>query len=239
MKERIHKILSGFGVGSRREIESLIKQGRVFINGNKANLGQKISIKDKVKIDNRIISFPKFQFPLRIIIYNKRIGEVSTRKDPQGRSTIFDSLPELRDSRWISVGRLDINTSGLMLFTNKGEIANKLMHPSSRIEREYIVRVQGEVKEEHLRKLTEGIELEDGLARFTDIQRGRRGKTNQWFAMVILEGRSREVRRLWESQGFQISRLKRVRMGNIFLPTNLSLGKFKDLNEKEIKHLLA
>ena len=239
MKERIHKILSGFGVGSRREIESLIKQGRVFINGNKANLGQKISIKDKVKIDNRIISFPKFQFPLRIIIYNKRIGEVSTRKDPQGRSTIFDSLPELRDSRWISVGRLDINTSGLMLFTNKGEIANKLMHPSSRIEREYIVRVQGEVKEEHLRKLTEGIELEDGLARFTDIQRGRRGKTNQWFAMVILEGRSREVRRLWESQGFQISRLKRVRMGNIFLPTNLSLGKFKDLNEEEIKHLLS
>ena len=239
MKERIHKILSGFGVGSRREIESLIKQGRVFINGNKANLGQKISIKDKVKIDNRIISFPKFQFPLRIIIYNKRIGEVSTRKDPQGRSTIFDSLPELRDSRWISVGRLDINTSGLMLFTNKGEIANKLMHPSSRIEREYIIRVQGEVKEEHLRKLTEGIELEDGLARFTDIQRGRRGKTNQWFAMVILEGRSREVRRLWESQGFQISRLKRVRMGNIFLPTNLSLGKFKDLNEEEIKHLLS
>ena len=121
MKERIHKILAGFGVGSRREIESLIKQGRVFINGNKANLGQKISIKDKVKIDNRIISFPKFQFPLRIIIYNKRIGEVSTRKDPQGRSTIFDSLPELRDSRWISVGRLDINTSGLMLFTNKGD----------------------------------------------------------------------------------------------------------------------
>ena len=239
MKERIHKILSGFGVGSRREIESLIKQGRVFINGNKANLGQKISIKDKVKIDNRIISFPKFQFPLRIIIYNKRIGEVSTRKDPQGRSTIFDSLPELRDSRWISVGRLDINTSGLMLFTNKGEIANKLMHPSSRIEREYIARVQGEVKEEHLIKLTEGIELEDGLARFTDVQRGRRGKTNQWFAMVILEGRSREVRRLWESQGFQISRLKRVRMGNIFLPTNLSLGKFKDLNEEEIKHLLS
>ena len=239
MKERIHKILSGFGVGSRREIESLIKQGRVFINGNKANLGQKISIKDKVKIDNRIISFPKFQFPLRIIIYNKRIGEVSTRKDPQGRSTIFDSLPELRDSRWISVGRLDINTSGLMLFTNKGEIANKLMHPSSRIEREYIARVQGEVKEEHLRKLTEGIELEDGLARFTDIQRGRRGKTNQWFAMVILEGRTREVRRLWESQGFQISRLKRVRMGNIFLPTNLSPGKFKDLNKEEIKHLLS
>ena len=126
-----------------------------------------------------------------------------------------------------------------MLFTNKGEIANKLMHPSSRIEREYIARVQGEVKEEHLRKLIEGIELEDGLARFTDIQRGRRGKTNQWFAMVILEGRTREVRRLWESQGFQISRLKRVRMGNIFLPTNLSLGKFKDLNEEEIKHLLS
>ena len=150
---------------------------------------------------------------------------------------MFLALPKISKGKWISVGRLDINTSGLMLFTNNGELANKLMHPSSKIEREYVARIRGEVEPDHIRRLLEGVNLEDGKASFSDIQPGRKGKSNQWFAMVIMEGRTREVRRMWESQGFSVSRLKRVRIGGLFLPANLRQGNYKELSEKEIKSI--
>jgi len=167
-------------------------------------------------------------------MYNKKVGEISTRHDTENRPTVFENLPKLNAGRWVSVGRLDINTSGLMLFTNKGELANRLMHPSSMIEREYIARIHGLVTKKVLQNLINGVELEDGLARFTDVQEGKKGKTNQWFAMVIMEGRTREVRRLWESQNLEVSRLKRVRYGNLFLPASLRQGSYKELSKSEV-----
>ena len=170
-------------------------------------------------------------------MYNKKVGEISSRNDPDHKKTIFDSLPKLKSGRWVSVGRLDINTSGLILFTNDGSLANQLMHPSSNIEREYIARVHGQVTDQILNNLMKGVKLEDGFAKFTDVQGGRKGNTNQWFAMVIMEGRTREVRRLWESQGLEISRLKRVRYGSLFLPASLKQGAFKELSKSEIRAL--
>ncbi len=236
MKHRIHKVLAEHGHGSRRGIEKLIKQNKVEVNGKIAKTGQLVSEKDSFKIEGKSIFLnPKDQKDTRILIYNKRVGEVSSRRDPENRPTIFDNLPRLNSGRWVSVGRLDINTSGLILFTNNGELANKLMHPSSLIEREYVARIHGLVTRKIVQKLVDGVKLEDGLARFTDVQEGKKGKTNQWFAMVIMEGRTREVRRLWESQNLQVSRLKRVRYGDIFLPANLKQGSYKELSKSEVK----
>ena len=236
MKHRIHKVLAEHGHGSRRGIEKLIKQNKVEVNGKIAKTGQLVSEKDSFKIEGKSIFLnPKDQKDTRILIYNKRVGEVSSRRDPGNRPTIFDNLPRLNSGRWVSVGRLDINTSGLILFTNNGELANKLMHPSSLIEREYVARIHGLVTRKIVQKLVDGVKLEDGLASFTDLQEGKKGKTNQWFAMVIMEGRTREVRRLWESQNLQVSRLKRVRYGDIFLPANLKQGSYKELSKSEVK----
>ena len=236
MKQRIHKVLADHGHGSRRGIEQLIKKNKVEVNGKIAKIGQLVSEKDSFKIEGKnIVLSRKDNKDIRILMYNKKVGEVSTRNDPENRPTVFDNLPRLNSERWVSVGRLDVNTSGLMLFTNKGELANKLMHPSSVIEREYVARIHGLVTEKILQKLINGVKLEDGLARFTDVQEGKRGKTNQWFAMVIMEGRTREVRRLWESQNLQVSRLKRVRYGDIFLPANLKQGSYKELSKSEVK----
>ena len=236
MKHRIHKVLAEHGHGSRRGIEQLIKQNKVEVNGKIAKIGQLVSEKDSFKIEGKSIFLkPKDQKDIRILIYNKKVGEVSSRRDPENRPTIFDNLPRLNSGRWVSVGRLDINTSGLILFTNNGELANKLMHPSSLIEREYVARIHGLVTRKIVQKLVDGVKLEDGLARFTDVQEGKKGKTNQWFAMVIMEGRTREVRRLWESQNLQVSRLKRVRYGDIFLPANLKQGSYKELSKSEVK----
>ena len=238
MKTRIHKILADHGIGSRRGIELLIRQGKVLVNGKQASIGQLVNENDIFEVDGRFIKLNK-KTPnnKRVLIYNKRVGEISSRKDPEHKKTIFDALPRLKSGRWVSIGRLDINTSGLILFTNDGVFANDLMHPSSSIEREYVARVHGQVTDEILKKLVNGVKLEDGLARFTDVQSGRKGNTNQWFAMVIMEGRTREVRRLWESQGLEISRLKRVRFGNVFLPANLKQGAFKELTKSEISSL--
>ena len=191
----------------------------------------------EIKIDGKEILISKSLLPSRVLIYNKKVGEISSKKDPEGRPSIFESLPNIDNGKWISAGRLDINTSGLMLFTNDGVFANKLMHPSSNIEREYVARVHGKVERSHLENLTRGVELEDGIARFSDVQAGRKGKTNQWFAMVIMEGRTREVRRMWESLGFAVSRLKRVRIGGLFLPANIKQGNYKELSGKEIKSI--
>ena len=236
MKQRIHKVLADHGHGSRRGIEQLIKKNKVEVNGKIAKIGQLVSEKDSFKIEGKnIVLSRNGNKEIRILMYNKKVGEVSTRHDPENRPTVFDNLPRLNSERWVSVGRLDINTSGLMLFTNKGELANKLMHPSSVIEREYVARIHGLVTEKILQKLINGVKLEDGLARFTDVQEGKRGKTNQWFAMVIMEGRTREVRRLWESQNLQVSRLKRVRYGDLFLPANLKQGSYNELSRTEVK----
>ena len=238
MKTRIHKVLADHGIGSRRGIESLIKQKKVLVNGQLAIIGQLVSEKDVFEIEGQTVRLSKKDpTKKRIIMYNKKVGEISSRNDPDHKQTIFDSLPKLKSGRWVSVGRLDINTSGLILFTNDGSLANQLMHPSSNIEREYIARVHGNVTDEILNNLVRGVKLDDGFARFTDVQAGRKGNTNQWFAMVIMEGRTREVRRLWESQGLEISRLKRVRYGNLFLPAHLKQGSRKELSKSEISAL--
>ena len=238
MKTRIHKILADHGIGSRRGIESLIKQRKVKVNGELATLGQLVSEHDIFEVEGRTVRLSKKDpSKKRILMYNKRVGEISSRNDPDHKKTIFDSLPKLKSGRWVSVGRLDINTSGLILFTNDGSFANQLMHPSSNIEREYIARVHGQVTDQILNNLMKGVKLEDGFAKFTDVQGGRKGNTNQWFAMVIMEGRTREVRRLWESQGLEISRLKRVRYGSLFLPASLKQGAFKELSKSEISAL--
>ena len=238
MKTRIHKILADHGIGSRRGIESLIKQRKVKVNGELATLGQLVSEHDIFEVEGRTIRLSKKDpSKKRILMYNKKVGEISSRNDPDHKKTIFDSLPKLKSGRWVSVGRLDINTSGLILFTNDGSLANQLMHPSSNIEREYIARVHGQVTDQILNNLMKGVKLEDGFAKFTDVQGGRKGNTNQWFAMVIMEGRTREVRRLWESQGLEISRLKRVRYGSLFLPASLKQGAFKELSKSEISAL--
>lgn len=235
MKTRIHKVLADHGVGSRRGIESLIRQKKILVNGSLATIGQLVSERDIFQVEGKTIKLSKKDpTQKRILMYNKKVGEISSRNDPDHKNTIFDSLPRLRSGRWVSIGRLDINTSGLILFTNDGALANKLMHPSSNIEREYVARVHGNVTDNIIENLVEGVDLEDGFAKFTDVQGGRKGNTNQWFAMVIMEGRTREVRRLWESQGLEISRLKRVRYGNLFLPAHLKQGAFKELTKGEV-----
>ena len=237
MKERIQKILANEGIVSRRQAEKLIREGRIKVNGQEAFLGMSISRRDLIEIDGKVVEISESTNPLRVLMYNKKVGEISSTKDPEGRHSVFLALPKISKGKWISVGRLDINTSGLMLFTNNGELANKLMHPSSKIEREYVARIRGQVEPDHIRRLLEGVNLEDGKANFSDIQPGRKGKSNQWFAMVIMEGRTREVRRMWESQGFAVSRLKRVRIGGLFLPASLRQGNYKELAEKEIKSI--
>ena len=237
MKERIQKILANEGIVSRRQAENLIREGRIKINGEEAILGMSISRRDLIEIDGKVVEISEGTNPLRVLMYNKKVGEISSTKDPEGRPSVFLALPKISKGKWISVGRLDINTSGLMLFTNNGELANKLMHPSSKIEREYVARIRGQVEPDHIRRLLEGVNLEDGKACFSDLQPGRKGKSNQWFAMVIMEGRTREVRRMWESQGFSVSRLKRVRIGGLFLPANLRQGNYKELAEKEVKSI--
>ena len=237
MKERIQKILANEGIVSRRQAENLIREGRIKVNGQEAILGMSISRRDLIEIDGKTVEISEGTNPLRVLMYNKKVGEISSTKDPEGRPSVFLALTKISKGKWISVGRLDINTSGLMLFTNNGELANKLMHPSSKIEREYVARIRGQVEPDHIRRLLEGVKLEDGKASFSDLQPGRKGNSNQWFAMVIMEGRTREVRRMWESQGFAVSRLKRVRIGGLFLPANLKQGNYKELSEKEIKSI--
>jgi 23S rRNA pseudouridine2605 synthase len=234
--EKLQKVLARAGLGSRREMERWIGEGRVAVDGKAATLGDRVTAAARITVDGRPISQPE-PVRSRIILYHKPPGEVCTRKDPEGRRTVFDRLPRLSNGRWISVGRLDFNTSGLLLFTTDGELANALMHPSSNIEREYMVRVKGEVSEDTLRVLQEGVLLEDGMARFTDIQDGGGEGANHWYYVVIMEGRTREVRRLWESQGCVVSRLKRVRYGNQFIPSRVKQGQWVTLDRKEAKDL--
>jgi len=238
--ERLQKLLSQAGVGSRRELERWIKEGRISVNDVVAQLGDRALITDTILVDDKLIKLDRQDLAARrIMIYNKPEGEVCTRSDPEGRPTVFDRLPPLKGQRWIIVGRLDINTSGLLLFTTDGELANKLMHPRNEIDREYAVRVKGEVNEEMIGRLKEGVLLEDGMAKFTDIHESGGTGLNRWFHVVLMEGRNREVRRLWASQDVTVSRLKRVRFGCMFMPSRLKVGKFEELEQKDSDNLCA
>lgn len=239
MAERIQKILANAGHGSRRQIESWIKEGKITVNGKLAELGQAIDHTDRITIDSRPIRLhpPRSSKKPKVIAYYKPVGEVCTRKDEKDRPTVFNNLPRLRNSRWINIGRLDINTTGLLLFTTDGDFANKLMHPSSQIEREYAVRVLGDATKEQLQSLLDGVELEDGFARFTDIVDSGGEGANHWYHVVIMEGRNREVRRLWESQGLTVSRLIRTRFGSYIMPRRKRAGKHWRLEDKEIEAL--
>lgn len=233
--ERIQKVLSHLGIGSRRDIERWITDGRVKVNGVVATLGQRLEGNETITVDDRVVSIKELAPLRRVIIYNKPEGEVCTRSDPEGRPTVFDRLPRLKTGRWINIGRLDINTSGLLLFTTDGELANRLMHPSYQMDREYAVRIMGEVTEEVIETLKNGVMLEDGMAKFTDVQAAPQGDgLNRWYHCVVMEGRNREVRRLWESQGLVVSRLKRVRFGPVFLTASLSVGRWRELDQREL-----
>ena len=239
--EKLQKVLARIGVGSRRDVEGWISKGRIKVNGKDATLGQRVDMHDAITIDGKVIKREEASESVRrVIMYNKPDGEICTRDDPEGRPTVFDKLPRPKEGRWINIGRLDINTTGLLMFTTDGELANRLMHPSYEMDREYAVRVRGEVDEEMIARLKAGVMLEDGPAKFTDIQEAPGGEGfNHWYHCVVMEGRNREVRRLWESQGLVVSRLKRVRFGPVFLNSDLPMGRWREMTQYEVDVLSA
>lgn len=239
MSEKLQKVLANAGLGSRRKMEQWIEAGRISVNGKVATLGARVEEQDEIRCDGQTISRQNLTSFCRVIMYNKPEGEICSRQDPEGRTTVFERLPRIQNGRWISVGRLDINTSGLLLFTNDGELANRLMHPRNVIEREYAVRVFGQVEESVLKKLTDGVTLDDGPAKFTDIKRRKNDDDshNQWFDVTLTEGRNREVRRLWESQELQVSRLIRVRFGQLELTKRLPQGGWLEVELADVNRL--
>jgi len=237
--EKIQKVLAAAGVASRREAERMIADGRITVDGENAHIGMRITGEERVEVNGKRVRLNNSNRK-RVILYHKKEGEVCTRNDPEGRPTVFDNLPSIQGERWISVGRLDINTSGLLLFTNDGELANRLMHPSYNIDREYAVRVHGEVTDEMVARLKEGVWLEDGIAKFTDIKSANNDTEgrNSWWYVALMEGRNREVRRLWESQEVEVNRLKRVRYGPVFIPSHMVQGAWLELPPKDVNVLL-
>lgn len=238
--ERVQKILAQAGLGSRREMERWIASGWVQVNGQTIKLGDSAGPFDKITVKGKHIPNPlKEKQATRILMYHKPVGEISSRHDPKFEKTVFDGLPHLKQGRWVQVGRLDLNTSGLLLFTNNGDLANQLMHPKFELEREYAVRVHGEVSPEILNNLKRGVQLDDGPAKFNRIQFHGGEGTNSWYHVVLNEGRNREVRRLWESQGLEVSRLIRIRYGSLFMPKFLGRGQSYELAPKEVAEFLV
>ncbi|HTA66009.1 MAG TPA: pseudouridine synthase [Xanthomonadaceae bacterium] len=237
LEERLHKVLAQAGLGSRRALEERINQGLVKVNGEVATIGQSIHGGDRVELDGKVFVASALNEPARVLIYNKPEGEVTTREDPEGRPTIFEALPNIKGARWIAVGRLDINTTGLLLLTTDGELANHLMHPSREVEREYVCRIHGEVPDNIVDRLQRGVALDDGPAKFDTIERINSSDSHSWFRVLVKEGRNREVRRLWESQGFQVSRLKRIRYGSVTLPRLLKRGQSEELPLADVEAL--
>lgn len=236
MAERIHKMLANAGVGSRRQIEDWIRAGRITVNGQTAEIGQVLEGGESVLVDGRPVRINEDRAH-RYIAYHKPNGEICSHDDPDDRPTVYEKLPRLRGARWISVGRLDVNTAGLLLFTTDGNLANGLMHPSSGVLREYAVRVMGEVSDADLRALKEGLELDDGPAHFQSIEFGGGEGINRWYHVTLAEGRKREVRRLWEALGHTVSRLIRVAYGPVRLERELRPGHFRDLSVEEVAAL--
>lgn len=235
--ERVQKALARMGFGSRREIESLIREEKIRINGQLARIGDRVAEGDRVNIGKRCAVITSEVSRIRVLLYNKPEGEICSRKDEQGRPTVFGNLGKLQQGRWISIGRLDINSSGLMLFTNYGELANHMMHPSSEIEREYAVRVNGEVTQEIIKRMLKGVSVDGDFLKFDEISyQGGQG-ANHWYHVILREGKNREVRRLWQSQDIRVSRLIRVRYGPLLLPRDLRQGKKRELELAEVKAL--
>lgn len=238
--EKLQKVLARAGYGSRREMEDKIAAGWVNVNGKTAKLGDRVTSRDVIRYAGRTLSDKRLKTrKLRVIAYNKREGEVCTRRDPEKRKTVFKNLPKIEGQRWISVGRLDINSSGLLLFTNDGEVANQLMHPRGELEREYAVRVLGQATDDAIERLLSGVQLEDGVFSFESIHDERGEGANRWYNVTLKEGRNRQVRKLFESQNIAVNRLIRVRYGNVVLPNNLRGGQHRELSAGEIKALLA
>ena len=237
--EKLQKALARMGLGSRRQMEEVIKAGRVSINQKPATIGDRVEQSDEIRVDGRLIKYKsEREKRRRVLAYYKPEGEICSANDPEGRTTVFERLPKLTHDRWIMVGRLDINSTGLLLFTNDGELAHRLMHPSNEIVREYAVRVLGELTPEMMKNLTDGVMLEDGLAKFEDIRQGGGEGVNKWYHVKLKEGRNREVRRLIESQGLKVSRLLRTSYGSVDLPKELRTGRFIELDRKEIHRLI-
>lgn len=236
--KRLHKLLALAGFGSRRDMEKLIESGRVSVNGHIATVGAAVIASDTIKVDNRVVHLP-FEAELpQVLLYHKPEGEIVSADDPEGRASVFDKLPRIKQGKWIAIGRLDINTSGLLIFTNSGELANRFMHPRYEVEREYAVRILGELTEEQLLQLTQGIELEDGMASFNSIHLTGGEGANKWYQVVIKEGRNREVRRLFEAFHLPVSRLMRVRFGPINLPPRVKRGTMLKLEPKQVVDIL-
>ncbi len=236
--ERIQKVLARAGLGSRREVEGWISEGRLTVNGRLVEAGARITGSERICLDGKPLEVPtRSASETRVILYHKPVGVICSRKDPEGRPSVFDALPVLDAGRWISVGRLDINTCGLLLFTDDGELANALMHPSRQVKREYAVRILGNPSQVDLDKLLSGVNLEDGPARFDEITPAGGEGANRWFDVVLREGRKREVRRLWEALGFKVSRLIRIRFGPIRLHRDLKPGTSRKLTPGEIDEL--
>ena len=235
---KLHKVLADGGMGSRREMEELILSGRISVNGTPAHIGQRIGHNDQVRVNGRLLKVKIDPPPIRVLAYHKPVGEIVSRDDPERRPSVFKNLPKIKGGRWIAVGRLDINTEGLILFSNSGDLANRLMHPRNEIEREYAVRLYGEISDEKIQKLVEGIELEEGLARFKKLELVGGGGANVWVRVLMAEGKRREVRRLFEAVDVTVSRLIRIRYGVVSLPENLRRGKSTELSSQAIQAIL-
>lgn len=237
--EKIHKVLAQAGFGSRRAMEERIRAGEVTVNGKLAGIGDRVTPADRIKVGGRQVRWAAQGQPPRVLLYHKPEGEIVSNDDPQGRPTVFARLPPARDGKWLAIGRLDFNTSGLLIFTTSGDLANRMMHPRFEVEREYAVRVLGETTPERLEALCTGVQLEDGVARFDYLQEEGGEGANRWFRVLLKEGRNRVVRRLFESQGLTVSRLMRVRFGVVTLPPWLKRGQFIALDASDVERLLA
>ncbi|MDT8448569.1 MAG: pseudouridine synthase [Wenzhouxiangellaceae bacterium] len=226
-------MLSRAGLGARRKIEALVAAGRIRVNGRIAELGQRVAAGDRIEIDGDRYAVVERRGRHQTLIYHKPEGEVTTRSDPEGRATVFDRLPPVVDGRWIAIGRLDLNTAGLLLLTTDGELAHRMMHPAGNVDREYVCRIRGEVADADLQRLLAGVELDDGVAKFSDLVVGEHTSGHTWYTVAIMEGRNREVRRLWEAVGATVARLKRVRFGPVFLPKDLKPGQYRKLGTRD------
>lgn len=237
MSEKLQKVLAQAGFGSRRKMEQAIEAGRVLVNGKRATLGVRVVATDKISLDGQLVTI--LPIVTRVLIYNKPVGEICTYQDPQGRPTIYQHLPVLTNGKWISVGRLDVQTEGLIILTNSGALAQQLMHPRSNLIREYDVRVRAKLDPQQIKKLTAGVDLEDGKACFDQIQHIHGKGANHWYRVSVHQGRNRIVRRLFESQQVHINRLLRVAFGPVILPSGLAHGRFVELNSAEITKLFS